>query len=103
MAAASRTVSRSSRRWSGPPRLAWVASITLGLAAGGFAFHFPGSYGEPSWSISAGLVGLIMGAINGLLVGALGWVALRLSRPTGTLLVIAMAIIVGGTHALNDG
>jgi hypothetical protein len=83
--------------------VAWIGAITLGLAAGGFVFHFPGSYGEPAWSAVAGLFGLLIGAINGVAVGALGWVALRLPRRTGGSLLVAMTLIVGSTHALNDG
>jgi len=84
-------------------RLAWIVAITLGLLGGGFAFHFPGSYGEPVWSAGAAVFGFIIGAVNGLFVGALAWPALRLSRPDGGRLLVAMALIVAGTHALNDG
>jgi hypothetical protein len=84
-------------------RLAWIVAITLGLLGGGFAFHFPGSYGEPVWSVGATVFGFIIGAVNGLFVGALAWMALRLSRPEGGRLLVAMAVMVGGTHALNDG
>lgn len=84
-------------------RLAWIVAITLGLLGGGFAFHFPGSYGEPVWSVGAAVFGFIIGAVNGLFVGALAWMALRLSRPEGGRLLVAMAVMVGGTHALNDG
>ena len=38
-------------------RLAWIVAITLGLLAGGFGLHFPGSYGEPAWSASAAVFG----------------------------------------------
>ncbi len=84
-------------------RLAWIVAITLGLLAGGFAFHFPGSYGEPTWSVQAGIFGFVLGGMNGLLVGALAWVALRLSRRDGIRLLGAMVVLIGGTHALNDG
>jgi len=84
-------------------RIAWIVAITLGLLGGGFAFHFPGSYGEPVWSVGAAVFGFIIGAVNGLFVGALAWMALRLSRPEGGRLLAAMAVMVGGTHALNDG
>ena len=84
-------------------RLVWIVAITLGLLAGGFVLHFPGSYGEPVWSTSAAVFGFVLGAVNGLLVGGLGWIALRLSRREGSRLLVAMVVIVGGTHALNDG
>jgi hypothetical protein len=84
-------------------RLAWIVAITLGLLGGGFAFHYPGSYGEPVWSVGAAVFGFIIGAVNGLFMGALAWMALRLSRPQGGPLLVAMAVMVGGTHALNDG
>jgi len=84
-------------------RLVWIVAITLGLLAGGFVLHFPGSYGEPLWSIPAGIFGFALGAVNGLLVGGLAWVALRLSRRDGGRVLAAMVLLVGGTHALNDG
>ncbi|MBF8291068.1 MAG: hypothetical protein HW391_2036 [Chloroflexi bacterium] len=84
-------------------RLAWIVAITLGLTAGGFAFHFPGSYGEPAWSVPAGIFGFVLGAVNGLFTGVLAWVALRLSRGDGGRVVVTMVVIVGATHAINDG
>jgi hypothetical protein len=84
-------------------RLAWIVAVTLGLTAGGFAFHFPGSYGNSVLDPAAGLFGFLIGSVHGLVVGALIWMALRLSRPAGTRVLGAMVLIVGGTHALNDG
>jgi len=84
-------------------RLAWIVAVTLGLTAGGFAFHFPGSYGNSVLDPAAGLFGFLIGSAHGLVVGALIWMALRLSRPAGTRVLGAMVLIVGGTHALNDG
>jgi hypothetical protein len=84
-------------------RFAWIAAITLGLLGGGFVFHFPGSYGEPVWSIGAAVFGFILGALNGLFVGVLAWMALRLSRQEGRRVLILMSTIIGLTHALNDG
>ena len=84
-------------------RLAWMVAITLGLTAGGFAFHFPGSYGEAAWSVGAGIFGFVLGAVNGLFVGVLAWVALRPSRRDGGRMLAAMGLLVGVTHALNDG
>ncbi len=84
-------------------RLAWVVAIALGLSGGGFAFHFPGSYGDSVLSVGAAIFGFILGAVNGLLVGVLVWIALRLSRRDGGRMLVAMSLIVGGTHALNDG
>jgi hypothetical protein len=45
----------------------------------------------------------MIGAINGILVGFLVWIALRLSRPEGGRVLVAMGLLVGGTHAFNDG
>ena len=84
-------------------RLAWIVAITLGLLGGGFVFHFPGSYGEPAWNVGATIFGFVLGAANGLFVGVLTWMALRLSRREGIRVLVAMGVIVGGTHALNDG
>jgi hypothetical protein len=80
-----------------------MVSISLGLLGGGFVFHFPGSYGEPAWSVGAAVFGFVLGAMNGLFVGVLAWMALRLSRREGGRVLVAMGAIVGGTHALNDG
>jgi len=84
-------------------RFAWIVAVTVGLLGGGFLFHFPGSYGEASMSGGAALFGFIIGAINGLLVGFLVWIALRLSRSEEGRVLVAMGLIVGGTPALNDG
>ena len=83
--------------------IAWTAATVVGLAAGGFALHFPGSYGESSWSLVAGLFGVILGFANGALLGALQWVALRADRALGVRLVVAMGLAVGITHGLHDG
>ena len=85
------------------PALAWIAASTIGLVAGGFAFHFPGSIGgQVDWSLSAGVLGLILGVMTGAAVGVLQWAALRLPRRTGVPLVVAMALSIGVTHALFD-
>ncbi len=83
-------------------RLAWIVAIALGLLGGGFAFHFPGSYGD-SGGVGAAVFGFVLGAVNGLFVGVLAWIALRLPRRDGGRLLVAISLIVGGTHALNDG
>ena len=83
--------------------LAWILAVTLGLVVGGFVLHFPGSYGESEVSVVAGVFGFLLGAINGLLVGGMAAIAIRLDRRAATRLASAMALIVGVTHALNDG
>ena len=83
--------------------LAWVVAITLGFTMGGAALHFPGSYGSPAFDVTAGVFGLILGGVNGLFVGALTWIALRLSRRDGSRVLAMMVVIVGVTHAINDG
>jgi hypothetical protein len=83
--------------------LAWVAVTTIGLIAGGFAFHFPGSIGgQVDWSLSAGVFGLVLGVMTGAAVGVLQWAALLLSRRAGWLLVQAMGLAIGVNHALFD-
>ena len=85
------------------PAVAWVAATTIGLVAGGFIFHFPGSLGgQGYWSLSAGVFGLILGVMTGAAVGGLQWAALLLPRRTGTRLVVAMALSIGVNHALFD-
>lgn len=81
----------------------WVIATTLGLVAGGFAFHFPGSFGEANWSVSAAIFGAILGALNGLGVGLLQWFAVGGPRRIGGRLMLAMAIGIGVSHALADG
>ncbi|MCI0583784.1 MAG: hypothetical protein L0227_13005 [Chloroflexi bacterium] len=83
-------------------RLAWIAAIVVGLAAGGFAFHFPGSYGNAVIDPAAAIVGIVIGGINGLLVGALAWMALRLSSATGFRVLAWSIALIGVTHAMND-
>ena len=82
---------------------AWVVAITLGFTMGGAALHFPGSYGLPAFDVNAGGFGLILGGVNGLFVGGLAWIALRLSRRDGSRVLAMMALVVGVTHAINDG
>lgn len=84
--------------------VAWVVATTLGLVVVGFIFHFPGSFGGlGTWDVSAAIVGVILGAISGVLVGLMQWAALLLPRRAGGRLVLAMAIGIGVTHAVNDG
>ncbi len=45
----------------------------------------------------------MLGAVNGLLVGGIAALALRLNRGSSSRLAGAMALLVGVTHALNDG
>lgn len=79
----------------------WIVAVTAGLAAGGFALHFPGSFaGQAGWSISAGVLGFVLGAMNGLLAGLLQ--RLVLGRPAGRRVVAWMVLAVGGTHAVFD-
>lgn len=85
------------------PAIAWTAATTIGLVAGGFAFHFPGSIGgQVDWSLSAGVFGLLLGMMSGAAVGGLQWAALLLPRRTGLRLVVAMSLAIGLNHALFD-
>lgn len=83
--------------------LAWIVAITIGLTLGGAALHFPGSYGSPTFSVSEGVFGVILGGVNGLFVGVLTWIGLRLSRRDGLRVLAMMVVSVGVTHAINDG
>jgi hypothetical protein len=84
--------------------VAWVIATTLGLVVAGFIFHFPGSFGGlATWDVSAAIVGLLLGAISGVLVGLMQWAALLLPRRPGGRLLLAMAIGIGVTHSLSDG
>ena len=83
--------------------LAWITAITIGFTLGGAALHFPGSYGSPAFDVRAGVFGLILGGINGLFVGALVWIGLRLSRRDGLRVLVMMVLSVGATHGINDG
>jgi hypothetical protein len=74
----------------------------IGLAVGGFVFHFPGSFGEPTPQPSAAIFGALIGAVTGLAVGAAQLVALGARGRRGRL-VAWMALGIGITHALNDG
>ena len=86
------------------PGIAWVVATTIGLVAGGFVFHFPGSIGgQVDWSLSAGVFGLILGFMTGAAVGVLLWAFLLLPRRAGSRLVLAMGLAIGLNHALFDG
>jgi len=75
----------------------------IGLFASGFAFHFPGSFGQPFWQPAALIVGAILGFMTGVAVGLVQWAALLLPRGPGRRLLLAMGIGNAVTHALNDG
>lgn len=82
----------------------WVLATTIGLVAGGFALHFPGSYGGlAAWDVPAAVFGAILGVITGAAVGLVQWAALGLRRREGLDLLVTMGIGVGVTHALEDG
>jgi hypothetical protein len=83
--------------------LAWIVTITVGLTLGGAGLHFPGSFGSPAFGLPEGVFGLIIGGINGLLVGALAWIGLRLPPRDGLRVIALMVAVVGVTHAINDG
>jgi hypothetical protein len=87
----------------GPARsTAWTAATIIGLAIGGFVFHFPGSI-SASWDVGALIFGTLFGGVTGLMVGVLQALALRgvvagLGRQVWT-----MGVIVGATHGAYDG
>jgi hypothetical protein len=82
----------------------WVLTTTLGLAVGGFIFHFPGSFGGlPGWDITATVFGLLIGFVSGVVVGLLQWAGLLLGRREGIRLLLWMGVGIGITHALHDG
>lgn len=84
-------------------RVAWLAATALGLFAGGFVLHFPGSFGEPDWQPAAMIFGFILGFLTGVAVGLLQWAALLLPKGPGSRLALAMGVGIGVTHAFFDG
>lgn len=83
--------------------LGWAVATVIGLAIGGFVLHFPGSSGEATWQPGALVFGVIRGAVNGVAVGALVWLAIGLPRDAGKRLMVWMALGIGATHGLHDG
>jgi hypothetical protein len=82
----------------------WVLTTTLGLAVGGFIFHFPGSFGGlPGWDVTATVFGLLIGFVSGVVVGLVQWAGLLLPRREGMRLLLWMGVGIGITHALHDG
>ena len=87
----------------GPLRaVAWVVATVVGLAVGGFAFHFPGG-GDPVWDPSALVFGTLLGGVTGLLVGLLQWAVLRGFVARAGRIPWAMAVAIGATHGWYDG
>ena len=83
---------------------AWISATAIGLALGGFVLHFPGSFGDAAaWDPAAILFGGILGFATGIGVGLVQWIGMRLSRPQGARLVLAMGLGIGITHGLQDG
>lgn len=83
--------------------IAWVLATTLGLALGGFVFHFPGSYGESGFSVAAAGFGMMIGGVNGLIAGALMALVSGAPRAQARAMVLTMGGSVGFTHAIFDG
>ena len=83
-------------------RIRWGLATTLGLALAGFAFHFPGSFDSDTWRIEAMVFGGLLGAISGLLTGALQWASVRPVQG-GWRLILTMAFGIAVSHALADG
>jgi hypothetical protein len=84
--------------------IAWVTATAIGLAFGGFALHFPGSFGGLyAWDPVAVAFGAILGFATGLGVGLVQWAALWLPRRQGARLALAMALGIAITHGLLDG
>ena len=83
--------------------LGWVAGTVVGLAIGGFVFHFPGSFGEFTWQPAAMVFGVLLGAINGAVVGICQWTGLGFPSGRALRLMGAMAIGIGVSHGLADG
>ncbi len=88
---------------SGIRTVGWVAGTTVGLAVAGFVFHFPGSFGEPFWSVGAVVFGALLGAISGAAVGLCQWIGLGFPRRRLMALMAAMAIGIAVSHGLADG
>lgn len=84
-------------------QVAWVVAAVITLSASGFAFHFPGSYGEPTFDTASAIFGLILGAVNGAAVGLFMGLAIRAPKAVVGRLTIAMAIAIGATHGTFDG
>jgi hypothetical protein len=88
-------------------RLRWCAATTAGLALSGFGMHFPGGTpignGLDEWQPSAMVFGAFLGALSGLITGALQWAALRPAGPSFVRLSAVMMLGIGATHALADG
>jgi len=88
-------------------RLRWCAATTLGLALAGLVLHFPGSSeigtGIDAWQTDAMTFGALMGAVSGVVTGALQWAALRPFGARLWRLAFTMAIGVGVSHGLADG
>lgn len=81
----------------------WILAAVLGLAAGGFVLHFPGSYGElTGWELGPGVFGFVLGAVNGVAFGLLLWLAAGGGLVAGRRLVLFGALAVGCTHGLHD-
>lgn len=99
---ASRPILTPSGRASPIRSLAWSIATIVGLAAAGFAFHFPGSV-STSWDASALIFGTLLGGVSGLLVGLFQAVALRGAVSRLGRHVWTMGVIVGATHGAYDG
>jgi hypothetical protein len=93
-------------------RFPWPSiGLLVGLSILGYFFagflHMPGdgpplAFSLQALDLTAGLVGFVFGAVTGLMVGGLQWLALKLwlSKARGWILLNTLAF--GLVHALND-
>lgn len=79
----------------------WVLATIIGLAVGGFAFHFPGS-NDSGWESSALVFGTLIGGVNGLFVGFLQMLVLRGVVAHPGRIPWTTGVIVGATHGAYD-
>lgn len=87
--------------------LLWWGAQVLGLGGLGAVLHFPGDFpaSREAAAFAAGpaAFGALLGGVNGLAAGVLGWLVLRGRVPHAGAWVWAMALSAAVTHGLNDG
>jgi hypothetical protein len=93
-------------------RFTWQSvALWVGLTLAGFfltvGFHFPTGFASATFNprdigIVSGLVGFVFGAVSGLIIASLQWMALKVWFPRARLWILPNVVGYGLVHGLGD-
>ena len=83
----------------------WIVLTTIGLALGGYIFHYPSDFGVTrgaTANILGAPFGFIIGAVSGLLLGLPQWMLLRRYVENAKRWLLTTFIGLGVMHSIGD-